>query len=43
MTPAFVHDAPSQRVVFGVGSLARIETETTNLGIRRAADDRDAR
>src|SRR6476646_9794654 len=36
MTTAFVHDAPSQRVVFGVGALARIETEITNLGIRRA-------
>ncbi len=36
MTTAFVHDAPSQRIVFGVGSLARIETEITNLGIRRA-------
>jgi len=36
MTAAFVHDAPSQRVVFGDGALGRIETETTSLGIRRA-------
>jgi maleylacetate reductase len=33
---SFTHDAPSQRVVFGAGSIARVGDEAVRLGIARA-------
>jgi maleylacetate reductase len=36
MTLSFTHDAASQRVVFGAGSIARVGDEAARLGISRA-------
>ncbi len=36
MTLSFVHDSPSQRVVFGAGATARIADEVARLGVARA-------
>lgn len=35
MTPAFVHDAPQQRVVFASGAIMRVKEEADRLGLRR--------
>jgi len=32
----FVHDAPAQRVVFGLGAIARVADEAARLGVARA-------
>jgi maleylacetate reductase len=36
MVASFVHDLPSQRVVFGPGTLARLADEAARLGFQRA-------
>lgn len=36
MIVPFVHDAPAQRVVFGLGSITRVADEAARLGISRA-------
>jgi maleylacetate reductase len=36
MLPPFVHDIPSQRVVFAPGALARVADEAARLGLARA-------
>jgi len=36
MTTAFIHDAPSQRIVFGAGAIARVAEEAARLGFARA-------
>ena len=36
MVASFVHDLPSQRVVFGPGTLARVADEAARLGFQRA-------
>ena len=35
LTQSFVHDLPSQRVVFGPGAVARVPDEATRLGLDR--------
>src|SRR5262245_49138605 len=36
MLPSFIHDFPSQRVVFAEGAVARIADEVARLGLTRA-------
>ena len=36
MSAAFIHDVPSQRVVFAAGAVARIGDEAARLGMSRA-------
>src|SRR5712691_11553876 len=36
MPPSFTHDAPSQRIVFGAGAVARVADEAARLGLARA-------
>ena len=35
MSAAFIHDLPSQRIVFAAGALARLSEEAARLGINR--------
>ena len=36
MTAAFTHDQPPARIVFGPGTLDRLDDELERLGVRRA-------
>ena len=43
MSAAFIHDVPSQRVVFAAGAVTRIGDEAARLGMYTRARHRDAR
>ena len=36
MSASFIHDVPSQRVVFAAGAIAQVADEAARLGVRRA-------